>query len=451
LANPYFLTWQEVLDQLLSFLPPSWRASFTGKVLKRLLVAFALATEALYALLARLLRLSIIATSEGAWLKALVAGLSMTSYQGTAATVAVEFRRYSAGGTVAIPQNAKVGAVYGQSYQTVLAVVLPDQERSVLVPCRCTEPGSQGRIRAGEIISLITPVAGIDEVSNPNDAEGGLDPESDAEIKARLPKHLATLHRATIPATENAIALNREQFPEVRSFLTQRNYGTRGYFRGILSDYSGSDLYRPGRWTAVGGGVYFVPTGLTEVNGLVAAGFPCQRFGIPERLPDGEEIWRASTFVAEVEAATWRFCHDRALGRLYAKADGQDLNNFNITIYSGVVWRVLRTLETEWAANGVFLDVLVPFTVKAEVNLTYTLEPGYRQTDVETALRNTVSSYVRGLQLGQSLELEGLYSAIALIPGAGGVLVVEPISNISVPADSVFRLSRVPQISRRAA
>jgi hypothetical protein len=70
MADPRFLTWQEILDQVLSFLPPEWRANFTGKILKRLLVAFALSMEGLYAMIAKVLRLAIIATSEGRWLRA---------------------------------------------------------------------------------------------------------------------------------------------------------------------------------------------------------------------------------------------------------------------------------------------------------------------------------------------------------------------------------------------
>lgn len=458
MANPYFLSWQEVTDQILSFLPPSWRANFSGKVLKRLIVAYAVATEALYALLARLLRLAIIASSEGEWLRSLVAGMGMDTFSGTAASVSVRFRRFSGFDTpLQIPQGTQVGSLYGQIFATTQNAVLPVVtdpavvDQFVDVPCLCTEAGAIGNVRAGEIVSLVTGLTGIDQVFNPNPAFGGTDPESDAEIKARLPKHIESLHRGTIPATEYVVGIDRQRFPEVQGFLTQRNYGNPGYFRGILSDYSGGDLYRPTDWVAIGTlGVYFVPCALDEVNGLVAAGWPCKRFGVLTRTTDGEEQWLPSSFVSEVEAGTWRFCLDTSQQRLYAKADGSDLNNYQITIYSGVVWRALRELELNWAANGVSLDILVPFTVQGSVALTYSLEPGYTQTTVESSIRNTVSDYVKGLGLGQDFELESLYAALSTVPGAGGVLVTAPTGNVAVPTDSVFRLSGPTGISRRA-
>jgi len=82
--NVRLLNWQEILDQMLSLLPPQWRANFTGKILRRLMVAFALVMEALYGLLAKVLRLAIVATSEGETLRQLVAGFGMTTYGGIA-------------------------------------------------------------------------------------------------------------------------------------------------------------------------------------------------------------------------------------------------------------------------------------------------------------------------------------------------------------------------------
>lgn len=450
MSNPYFLSFEEIVDQLVSFLPPSWRSQFSGKVLKRLIVAYAVATEALYALLARLLRLSIIATSEREWLRALVAGMAMDTFGGTPASVLVRFERFTTTETIVIPQGTQVGAVGGQQFETLLPATLEPGQTAIDVSCIALEPGVAGNIGRGEIVSLITPAPGIDRVGNAFEASGGFDAEADSEIKARLPRHLESLHRATIPATEYAIAIDRERFPEVTAFLTQRNFGTPGYFRGILSDTTGGDAYRAIQWTPVGSqGVYWIPTALSEINGLVSAGFPCRRFGIVKRSIDGEEIWVASNFVVEVEQGDWRFCHDRSLGRLYARADGRDLNTLDLTIYAGVFWRALRELELSWAANGVFCDVLVPFLVSGNISLTYTLEPDYLQQDVEAALRSALTEYSRSLRLGESLQLENLYAVLNRVAGAAGVIVVSPVGNVTVPSDHIFRLSAVA-IDRRA-
>lgn len=449
-AKPYFLNWQEVLEQILSFLPPSWRANLTGKVLKRLLVAFALSMEALYALLARLLRLSIVATSEGQWLRSLVAAFNMETYAGTKAIAPVRFIRH--GDTedpIAIPAGRIVNSVRGLQFVTMSQAQMLPGDREVLIPCECMVPGSIGNIDSGEIVGLATPIAGIDEVVNDQPGGGGHDAELDLEIKERLPGHIESLHRATIPATEYAIAINREAFPEVQRFVTQRNYGTPGYFRGILCDWTGGDRYRPTQWVSAGNGVWYTLTDLPEINGLVATGWPCQRFGVVERSLDGEEIWKPSNFVAEVEQGNWRFCHDIQRKRLYARAEGQDLNGLHITIYAEVFWRALRELELRRAANGVFVDLISPFTTTTIVELEYRLEGGYSQLSVESQLRTTIYAYVNSLYMDDVLQLEELYSAINKIRGAFGVTIKTPVANVEPGPDSIVRLERSPLILRR--
>lgn len=441
--NPYFLTWQEVLDQLISFLPPAWRP-VTGKVLTRLLVAVSLAIEALYALLARLLRLSIIATSEGEWLKALVAGFGMTTFAGTASSVVVRFSVFAGKATtIEIPLGTQVAAQNGQTFRTAIASSLPAGALYVDVPCRAEKTGVSGNIPAGSIITLISSLAGIDRVDNPNPGSGGSDGETDTEIKLRVPPYLESLHRATIPATEYVIKYDRSLFPEVSGFVTQRNYGVPGYFRGILADQNGGDIYRARDWISVGNGIYYIRTGLATINGLVSAGWPCKRFGVVSRAENGEELWLPSAFVTELENGLWRFCHDRPSGRLYAKADGRDLNTLNCTIVSGVIYRALRELELRWASNGVFCDVLAPFLVQGDVELRYVLEPGYNRPTVEAALKTAAIDYASSLRLGAGFELEGLYTRLSLVAGAGGVVVVAPEDNIAVEPDSIFRLNSV--------
>jgi len=445
----YFLNWQEVLEQILSFLPPSWRANLAGKVLKRLLVAFALAVEAMYALLARLLRLSIVATSEGEYLRSLVLAFNLETYAGTKAIVPVRFRRYGdTEDAIVIPQGRLVESVNGLQFAAIATTTMIAGEREVLVPCTCTKPGEIGNIESGEIVGLVTAIAGIDLVTNDQPGGGGHDAESDLEIKERLPKHIESLHRATIPATEYSVAIDRERFPEVQRFVTQRNYGTPGYFRGILCDWSGGDRYRPTQWVSAGNGVWYTLTDLPEIQGLVAAGWMCDRFGIRDRTLDGEEVWYASGFVADVELGNWRYCHDKNTKRIYARAEGQDLNDLHITIYAEVVWRALRELELRWAANGVFLDIIVPFTTPATVEIEYRLESSFSQLAVENSLRNAVYTYVNSLYMGDVLQLEELYAALNRVLGAFGVALKTPAGNVAPPQDHVVRLERSPLIRR---
>lgn len=447
--NIRFLSWQEILDQLLSLLPPQWRANFTGKVLKRLLVAIALSLEALYGLLAKVLRLAILETSEGRWLRAVVAGLGMSAYSGIKATAIARFERWGSTATrIKIPAGTTVQATNGLTFLTDAEAVLQVGEATVLVPCTCSREGVLGNVAAGQIVALKTALLGIDAVSNPDPAVGGADAESDGSIKARVPQHLAMLHRATIPATEAAIAARPDLFPEVLAFLTELRAGLPGYVRGVLSDTSGGDLFRPAAWQATElAGVWFAVVAQVPY-GLILVGWPCQRFGVVKRDSTGAERWDASESALAVSQGAYRWFYDANQNRLYASADGRDLNELDLVVYAGVLWRALRELEQRWIAAGVQIDIIAPIPIRVPITLEYALEPGYVAATVESALREAVSTVINALPMGSTLELETLYGRLNGAAGAGGVVVLTPVSNVSVAGNEIVRAGAIT-ITRR--
>ena len=436
--NVRLLTWQEILDQMLSLLPPQWRANFTGKILRRLMVAFALVMEALYGLLAKVLRLAIVATSEGETLRQLVAGFGMTAYGGIAAIAWVRFERWGAATSpVIIPVGTILQTDNGLNFTVTDGATLQAGEAFVLVRCECTRPGAVGNVRAQQIIALRSPLAGIDAVSNPDPAVGGADPEPDLAIKQRVPQHLAMLHRATIPATEAAILSQADLFPEVVSFVTERRVGLPGYIRATLADASGGQTFRPGPWqTNVFGQWCTVPM---TVYGLVEVGWPCRRFGNLERGADGAEEWLPSPSPGEVGQGAYRWYYDASIGRLYARANGEDLNTLDLVLYSGVVWQALRELEVRWVAAGVAIDIVVPRAVRVAVALTYGLAPGYQDAAVRAELQQAIADYLNGLGMGASATLSGLYQAISRVVGATEVLITSPSQTITVLNTEIIR------------
>jgi uncharacterized phage protein gp47/JayE len=444
-----FLTWQEVLDQVLSFLPPEWRANFTGKILKRLLVAFALSMEGLYGLLARVLRLSILATSEGRWLRSLVAGLGMTAYGGVAAIAGVRFERWGdSTSPVTIPARTAVQTETGLIFLTQAEAVLPANQFVVVVDAVCTRPGVAGNVAGGQINALKTPLQGIDAVTNPDAAVGGAEPESDALIKRRVPQHLAMLHRATIPATEAAILAQPALFPEVVSFITERRANLPGYVRGVLADASGGDLFRPTSWTASGIPGVWQTTVSTAPQGLIEVGWPCIRFGVLSRDSTGAEVWGPSESALAVSQGSYRWFHDSTTGLLYARALGQDLNGLNLVLYTGVVWRAVQELQQRWIAAGVALDIIVPQAVRVAIALNYALEPGYSASTVEAAIAAAVNGYVGRLLMGAPLELDNLYVALGAVTGAGGILIEIPASNVAIGPGEIVRVGSVTVVRR---
>ena len=447
--NVRFLTWQEVLDQMLSFLPPQWRANFTGKIFKRLLVSFSLSVEALYGFLSHVLRMAIVATSEGQWLRQLVAGYGMTAYGGVAAVAAVRFLRYSpATAIITIPAGTQVQTSAGIVFVTNSPATIQIGQTSALVVSNCTQVGTIGNISGGAINAMRSPILGIDEVSNPDPAVGGQNAESDASIKARVPQHLAMLHRATIPATEAAILAQRDLFPSVVSFITERQSNLPGYIRGVLSDGSGGDLFRPGTWTATDlPGVWYV-TRSQAPNGLVQVGWPCRRFGTVSRATNGAEEWNPSDSALSASQGNYRWFYDSTNGRLYAKATGQDLNSLDLVVYQGVIWQAVQELETRWVAAGVMVDVIVPLVSRVAFTLSYALEPGYVAATVETALSAAIFSYVAGLQMGAAVQIEDIYAALAGVPGAGAILLISPATNVAIDRNQIARVASVQVIRR---
>jgi len=106
---------------------------------------------------------------------------------------------------------------------------------------------------------------------------------------------------------------------------------------------------------------------------------------------------------------------------------------------AGVLLRVLRELERQWAANGVGLDVIAPFEVRAQVSVLYSVDAGYSQTTTTRNVRSAVESYISSLRMGQNFDLDGAYANLALVAGASSVVLESPPDNISVPVDSVFK------------
>lgn len=447
--NVRFLTWQEVLDQMLSFLPPQWRANFTGKIFKRLLVAFSLSVEALYGFLSHVLRMAIVATSEGQWLRQLVAGWGMTAYGGVAAVAAVRFSRYTPATTaITIPLGTQVQTSSGLIFSTNSAATIHIGQTQALIVSNCTQVGTVGNISGGAINAMRSPILGIDEVINPDPAVGGQNAELDASIKARVPQHLAMLHRATIPATEGAILGQPNLFPSVVNFITERRSNLPGYIRGVLSDGSGGDLFRPGTWTGTDlAGVWYA-TVAQAPNGLIEVGWPCRRFGVVSRAADGKELWNASDSALTVSQGNYRWFYDSTNGRLYARATGQDLNTLELVLYQGVVWQAVQELETRWVAAGVMVDVIVPLVSRIAFILSYALEPTYVAATVETALSAAIYSYVAGLQMGQAVQVEDVYRALAGVPGAGAILLISPATNVAIERNAIARVASVQVIRR---
>jgi uncharacterized phage protein gp47/JayE len=444
-----FLTWREIYDQIVSFFPPSWRVNLPGKVLARLLVAYSLALEGLYGLLAKVRRLAIISTSEGTWLRGLVAGFGMTTFAGIKSSAVVQLSRFTpADAPISIPMGTRFRTQSGQQFTSKLDATFPVGATQIDIEVQCVEPGAIGNVGAGQIIGLVDAILGIDVVTNLQPAINGTEAESDTRIKARVPIYIEMLHRATIPAVEGKIFVDNPAFPNVRQFKTERLISVPGYFRGVLDEVSGGDLYRPAPWipTSYPGTYYTIYP--TQVYGLTETAWPCKRFGVWQRAANGEEQWLTSSSSASVTQGDYRWFYDTTNQRLYARADGANLNDLDLTVQAGILWDAYQELKTNWVAAGISFDIIAPTPIRINVALSYSLEPSYTASAVEAQLSASVGAYFGSLRLGQDVELENLYAWLSGVAGAANVLVQYPAGNVVVEINAIARLASAPTINQ---
>jgi uncharacterized phage protein gp47/JayE len=120
---------------------------------------------------------------------------------------------YTAYREISVPKGTRVSTystkpeeviVYTTVEQTILK---PTQEGSweADVPVVCAVPGPKGNVLAGAITVLPQPLVGVEYVINKVDVTGGVDAESDRELRDRAKRALEIAGKATLPSIETTI------------------------------------------------------------------------------------------------------------------------------------------------------------------------------------------------------------------------------------------------------
>ncbi|NDY73991.1 hypothetical protein DO021_19685 [Desulfobacter hydrogenophilus] len=130
--------------------------------------------------------------ATGTWLDLHCSQVGVTRQVATRAVGMVSFSRLEAAGNVNIPMGTVVrtkpdGAGTMQRFLTVTAVILPEGALSVLSEVKAQDYGREANVTAGMISEIITPVAGIDSVTNAVDwlATEAVDNETDDALRQR--------------------------------------------------------------------------------------------------------------------------------------------------------------------------------------------------------------------------------------------------------------------------
>jgi uncharacterized phage protein gp47/JayE len=156
---------------------------------------------------------SFLATATGDDLTALGEDRGVDRIPGTYATVVLEFNRvivdYVNSYTIPVSSSFSTlpdeNGLYYQFYTTT-SITLPASSVSVTGIAQANEIGSDYNVAANTITNFITTIKGIDTVTNPAAASGGLDEETDDDYRSRIKTTLQNNGaRNTIAGYENSL------------------------------------------------------------------------------------------------------------------------------------------------------------------------------------------------------------------------------------------------------
>ena len=194
-----------------------------GSVLRAVIEANAALALWMQWLILQLLGATRAATSEGGDLDTWVADFGVARLPGAPAAGNVLFSRTTPGRAALIPAGSLVRTDGPASTVTFTVVADPAHPAwvdgayhvaatavAVLLPVAAVTPGATGNVQPGAISLLASPLAGIDSVANPLPLAGGLDAETDADLRARFANFLDSRVRATPAAIAYAIASVRQ-------------------------------------------------------------------------------------------------------------------------------------------------------------------------------------------------------------------------------------------------
>ncbi len=226
----------------------------TGSVLRAILEANASIALWLQWLIVQVLAATRAATSTGADLDSWVADFGLVRLPAQPAFTTIVFSRITPGLPASIPAGAQVKT----ADTTITFAVLPDPTNpaysaatasfavpaaaaSITLTAQATTVGSIGNIQPGAISLLATAMPGIDAVTNPNVAAGGMDAEPDAALRTRFGNFIDSRSRATPAAIGFAIQSLQQGLTYVLAENADPSGATLpGFFTVTVDDGSGT-------------------------------------------------------------------------------------------------------------------------------------------------------------------------------------------------------------------
>ena len=177
-TTPESLT-QEMVENLSTGLQTN-----EGSYTRDLLAAVGLALFGAYKTLNKMLPISFVDETSGEYLEARCAEYGIMRKSGTPASVLLEFTGQN--GTI-IPAGTTVSTQGGLLFSVEEPQRISDDV--VQVPAISQNVGTEYNVPANTLSTLVTPVSGVQQVTNPQAAEGGADQETDESLFSRLDQY----------------------------------------------------------------------------------------------------------------------------------------------------------------------------------------------------------------------------------------------------------------------
>ena len=225
-----------------------------GSILRAVVESFAGVVLWLQGLILQVLAMTRAATSTGADLDSFIADYGLTRIGAVAAIGTATFSRFTNTMQAIVPLGTQIQTADGsEQYLVTLdttnaaysaaqsGYVLGAGIGSLSVPISAVDAGSAGNAAAGAINTLGQAIAGIDTVSNVSALTNGEDAETDAAVRVRFVRYLASLSKATKSAV--AYAATSVQTGIVYNLVENQNYDGSthyGYFYVVIDDGSGA-------------------------------------------------------------------------------------------------------------------------------------------------------------------------------------------------------------------
>jgi len=169
------------------------------------------------------------ATATGEALERHAAMRGLTRKEGAKATGVVSFRRSTpAGYSINIPAGTVVQSSGAEAlrFVTIRNVTLGGTLTSVSATVEAVEPGSKYNLKAGNVTVMVTPPAGITQLTHIGACQGGTDTESDEQLRARLLDACRTPAIGGSPGYYRAMMLAQSGVGKVKVLPAYRGGGT---------------------------------------------------------------------------------------------------------------------------------------------------------------------------------------------------------------------------------